>query len=92
MTLTKPNSEYKLSFIPSEEWLNHKDRVYPVIIHPYVETSQGVTSIEDSFIGSNIANEPRQITDRLGVGVGLGTASGSLLPQMLYGTRMKRCT
>lgn len=43
---------YSLTLIPSKEWLNHKDRAYPVTIDPDVTTELGRDKITDTFITS----------------------------------------
>ncbi|MCT8977624.1 DNRLRE domain-containing protein, partial [Clostridium sp. CX1] len=71
VTLAQEKKNYVLSWIPNNGWLNSKNRKYPIIIDPSIGTSLEVKSIEDTFIGSGIASEPRKYADRLGVGKGI---------------------
>lgn len=41
---------YKLTVIPDQEWLNSKDRVYPITIDPSISTSLERSQIEDAYI------------------------------------------
>jgi len=48
--LEEKEDKYILTIIPSREWLEDKDRQYPVVIDPTVNTSLNYQEIQDTFI------------------------------------------
>ncbi|WP_143318591.1 DNRLRE domain-containing protein [Clostridium sp. HBUAS56017] len=52
ISLEEDKKGYILTLIPSKEWLDSEDRVYPVTIDPPVTSSQDVNAIQDSFVCS----------------------------------------
>ena len=53
ITLNETNKGYELEIIPDKEWLESKDRTYPITIDPPVTTLLGINDIYDNFICSN---------------------------------------
>lgn len=43
-------NEYILTLIPSKEWLEDKERVYPITIDPTISTSRDYQDIQDTYI------------------------------------------
>lgn len=68
---------YDLNIIPSSEWLNDDNRVYPVKLDPTVETSLGIKDIQDTFVCSlDSENKRKNILVRIGNGDNMGIMRG----------------
>jgi hypothetical protein len=70
LTLTSSPRGYSMIMTPSEEWLNAKERKYPVIIDPTVGTSLDTSAIKDTHVSSSLPNDNFGLSDRLKVGPG----------------------
>lgn len=58
IVLTKNKSDYTLQIKPNEEWLNSKERAFPVTIDPTVNTSLYYQDIQDTYIYSGDSDNP----------------------------------
>lgn len=69
---------YKLKLIANKEWINSKDRTYPIVIDPIVNTSQVRTDIFDTFVREN-DSENKYANQFLRVGNNYGSVTRSYL-------------
>lgn len=69
---------YKLKIVADKEWINSKDRTYPVVIDPIVNTSQVRTDIFDTFVRQN-DSENKYDNQFLRVGNNYGSITRSYL-------------
>ena len=56
----KNNNKYIMKLKPNKEWLESKDREYPIIIDPTVETSLNYQKIQDTYIFEGDASYPNR--------------------------------
>lgn len=70
--------EYKLKIVADKEWINSKDRTYPIVIDPIVNTSQVRTDIFDTFVREN-DSENKYDNQFLRVGNNYGSITRSYL-------------
>ncbi|WP_052085817.1 DNRLRE domain-containing protein [Clostridium sp. HMP27] len=75
ITLEQSKKDYNLTIIPNKEWINSPDREFPVVLDPPVRTDLGITSIQDSFVGYNVAGN--NYSNAISLGVGNGSGSGT---------------
>lgn len=67
LSLIENSGVYSIKMIPDKEWLNDKDRSYPIVIDPVVQTSQNRSSIMDTFTrGVDVENKYNNIFLRVG--------------------------
>ncbi|KOA20845.1 tRNA nuclease WapA precursor [Clostridium homopropionicum DSM 5847] len=71
--LEQKDDNYILSLLPNKEWLDSKDRVYPVIIDPTVQTPLNINSIHDSYVAEGVPNSNYGGVEFLQVGQGSTT-------------------
>jgi len=72
--LSKDKKGYKLTLIPDNQWMSSKERVYPLVLDPVVQSSTDVKSIKDTFVAQSLPTTNYQTAHILGVGK--GSASG----------------
>ncbi len=63
----------EITYTPSSEWLSDEDRVYPVTIDPYIQSSQYTSNIMDTshypaYGGGGSPTNARAVEDRLYIG------------------------
>ena len=56
VSIEKSDSGYRITLTADRAWLEDKDRVYPVVIDPTLQTTTDVYSIRDGFTQSNDPN------------------------------------
>lgn len=69
---------YKLKLTANKEWINSKDRTFPIVIDPIVNTSQVRTDIFDTFVREN-DSENKYNNQFLRVGNNSGSVTRSFL-------------
>jgi|GEM_PF-1154613 len=69
ITLEETNDGYKINYQLDEEWLNSEDRVYPIIVDPYITNSATQTNILDTYVHVGDAASHNHVNaDRLYIG------------------------
>jgi len=69
ITLEETNDGYKINYQLDEEWLNSDDRVYPIIVDPYITNSATQTNILDTYVHVGDAASHNHVNaDRLYIG------------------------
>ncbi|MHB8963176.1 MAG: RICIN domain-containing protein, partial [Saccharofermentanales bacterium] len=56
VTIEKIGKEYKLTILADREWLDARERVYPVTIDPTLQTTTTVSAIRDGYASGNDPN------------------------------------
>lgn len=64
----KNKNSYVLALTPDADWINDKNRTYPVVIDPQIETSLDRTKIYDAFVSLFTPNQNYRETVLLDVG------------------------
>jgi len=60
---------YKLTYLLDEEWLNSEERVYPIIVDPYITNAKTRSNILDTYVHPNDAASHNHVNqDRLFIG------------------------
>ena len=81
MELTEKEDEYIITIAPDTEWLNSKDRIYPVMIDPTTTIQSEIMDYTVMSGGGFIAGESKHYTGNLGV---FGTARYYLITGFMY--------
>lgn len=66
----KNKKGYKLTLIPDNQWMSSKERAYPLVLDPVVQSSTDVNSIQDAFVAQSLPTTNYQTAHILGVGKG----------------------
>ena len=66
--VTKTEKGFRIAFIPSAEWLNAEERIYPIVIDPTVNSARSLYNAHDVYIYEGSGNTGA-LADRMYVGI-----------------------